>query len=1120
MRQTTGIIILESLTGLVLLIGLIFGLIAWRLVSGPTDLSFVKSDVESAFAEVRGGQPVSIEKLTLRWQAEKSEFQIYAENLKFFSTDNVIVARSENAIIDVNGLSLLTGDISLQGIEIEKGELSFERDSEGQIWIAGQMIPPVRPIQFHEASTPLQYVEQSLLNIVDNISRSAVVGKLEHVELSDFRIHVLDRPLGLTWTLEEASLRLARDNSVIHIETEGEAVGDGAPDRVVISAQLYPDRQEFDANVNLIRLRPLDFSFLKAYPGEVSGQMLADVSVAFGVEQTGVESLSVNALTEPGRLELDGEVVEFGVNDVSLIYRFAQNDLILDWRNMNAGPVSGSVNIELDEAARLIETPEKAPFDIRISAADLGVDIQPMFQDAWTLDQLNLTGLLDLAKRDLTYSYALAQKDNVRVTSRGWLYLAGDKQHHRDLPFGVELTAQSEDVISPEQILVFWPVKLGGGARNWVIENIHAGELSDIRFRFDLKPEGLRDEYLKNEDLELDFAFRNAEVSFLSDLPSILNGAGQAKLRGNSFSLDLVSGNFSNWALSDGLVGLEKFGPDTSPLSLSVEGMGSVTEMLRTLSNSRLQLENAYGLDVSAITGKGQASFSLRRPVRDVVSYDETIFNVSGLVSEGAFKNLFDDISLSDTQAKLQVSNTALQLSGYGQLEGAPVEFDWKDKFTSKAADRTTLLASGYVSPDLLNRFGIAVRTYMSGDAFARVEAKGPNPAKYDSISVKLDLAETRLDFSDFGWFKEKMAPASADILFRGLENQRRAAVRFESDDVKLDGEVTLTSAGLVDRLILGRLYMRDQIDVQGELIRQGDNGLEIEVSGPYLNAVPFIDGMFGSDGAMPIFGQINFSAKIEELKLRKQFSAENADLNLVFDGPKLKQADLSGDISGSGGFSLNVVEGAESERIISASASNAGALVSGVLGSDFVRGGVLDVSGVLRNGGAPNDLEIKLINARLVEAPLLTQILSLASLRGLTDVMSGEGILFSEVTVPLVMDASGFYVSGAKASGPALGLTAKGYMKDGGRDLSFDGVLVPSFGVNSVLGGIPIIGDLFVSRDGEGVFAMTYSVRGSLESARVAVNPLSGIVPGVLRRIFENPESEAIPTPEAAPTQ
>ena len=73
-------------------------------------------------------------------------------------------------------------------------------------------------------------------------------------------------------------------------------------------------------------------------------------------------------------------------------------------------------------------------------------------------------------------------------------------------------------------------------------------------------------------------------------------------------------------------------------------------------------------------------------------------------------------------------------------------------------------------------------------------------------------------------------------------------------------------------------------------------------------------------------------------------------------------------------------------------------------------------------------------------------------------------------------------------------------------------GVLVPSFGMNSALGGIPSIGDLVVGRDGEGVFSLTYSVRGSLEKANVSVNPLSALAPGVIRRIFENPADTEIP--------
>jgi hypothetical protein len=155
--------------------------------------------------------------------------------------------------------------------------------------------------------------------------------------------------------------------------------------------------------------------------------------------------------------------------------------------------------------------------------------------------------------------------------------------------------------------------------------------------------------------------------------------------------------------------------------------------------------------------------------------------------------------------------------------------------------------------------------------------------------------------------------------------------------------------------------------------------------------------------------------------------------------------------------------------------------------------------------------------DVRLRNAPLLAQLLSVASLRGLADVLSGDGVLFTKVDAPIVLGQGRIDLPGLRASGPAMGLTARGWVAPGKSELSLDGVLVPSFGVNSVLGGLPIIGDLFVSRRGEGVFAPTYSVRGTFERARVSVNPIAALTPGVLRRIFENP-TEAPPSDQAAP--
>lgn len=190
----------------------------------------------------------------------------------------------------------------------------------------------------------------------------------------------------------------------------------------------------------------------------------------------------------------------------------------------------------------------------------------------------------------------------------------------------------------------------------------------------------------------------------------------------------------------------------------------------------------------------------------------------------------------------------------------------------------------------------------------------------------------------------------------------------------------------------------------------------------------------------------------------------------------------------------------------------DAGFMAEAFLDLDFITGGSLNLRGRLASETDPARLQVSISDARLRDAPFVTQVLSLASLRGLTDTLSGEGVLFTEIEAPITIGGGRYIVRGGRASGPALGLTVNGSLATDGSAINLDGVLVPSFGVNSMLGGVPVIGDLFVGREGEGIFSIAYSVRGSLEKAQVAVNPLSAVTPGILRRIFENPADTTIP--------
>ncbi len=1125
MRQTTGIILLEFLTGAVLLVGMLFGLLAWRLLSGPTDLGFLKADVEAAIERAREGRQVEIGELRLLWLSEESRFQIQADDVRLYGEQGENVVTAEQAVIGINAIASLSGDFKLSELILETGELVILRTAEGQISIADHVIPPVYPVQHHEASTPVQYVEQSILNIIDNISQSEAIRELDRVRLRDFTVYLIDEGLDVEWSLERATLDVEREDSSVQISAAGQVFGEGAPETAEMDAELNLENRSFSTRIAFLQQSLPDFPLLDWLPVDVSGRVLSDIVIQFDADASGIALLtaSVNALS--GTLNVADQALELGQNDISLLYDVRGNQFEIDARAFDIGPLQGSALIQMPDANDWIESPLRRAHPVTLSLPDVGADFRPYFEAPWRAGNVEVDGMLDLDAMTFIASDLRLNIDDATISGKGEVYLADPDRPETDLPFGARVTAQTSGNVSPEQVLRFWPVSLGEGARNWVAENVHQGRMFDARFEMDFQPDSLREDYLRDEVLTLDFSFADAEVGFLSDIPHIKSGSGTAQLKGNSFSLDLTRAMFEGWELETGLVQLPAFKPKGSIMSVRASGQGEIQNIIKMLSNSRLQLEKQYGLDVEALTGDGRGVFTLRRPLLDDVSYEETRFNFSGDVRNASFRRAISGLDLTNASAAVVVDNSVLEIVGGGQLAQEPISFEWTDRFLDETEDRMQVSARGSVTPDLLNRFGLAVRAYVSGDIATTVSATGQSLSDLSEVDVDFDLTPNRLDLSELGWIKERGEPAEANLTYRARNGRSRTNIRLESEGFEFDGDVQLDSSDLLSRVRLQRLFLEGQMDVSGSLERTPDTGLNIEISGPYLNGAPFIDAMnlSGDPGAV-VFGDVVLTSRLDRLTLRDGFELTDVDLDLEFAGPDLQSLALTGITPVGGDMDIQLTSSEDRTRRIRADVGNAGELIQGIFGTDFVTGGRLTAEGTLRPGGEPADLMVIVSGARLRDAPLLPQILSLASLRGLADVMSGEGILFSSIEIPLRIDDRGFYLNGMKASGPAMGMTASGHVLDDGANIALDGVLVPSFGMNSALGGIPIIGDLFVSRDGEGVFAITYDVRGSFEEARVSVNPLSGLLPGVLRRIFENPadipELETEGEPDSAPSE
>ena len=170
-----------------------------------------------------------------------------------------------------------------------------------------------------------------------------------------------------------------------------------------------------------------------------------------------------------------------------------------------------------------------------------------------------------------------------------------------------------------------------------------------------------------------------------------------------------------------------------------------------------------------------------------------------------------------------------------------------------------------------------------------------------------------------------------------------------------------------------------------------------------------------------------------------------------------------------------------------------------------FIKGfdeGSLDFYSV-KSDGISNS-KIKIYNFKLKELPLLTKVLTLASLQGIADILSGEGIRFNELEMNIENKKNLIVINEIYAIGPAISILMDGYVEKK-KLISLRGTLVPATTLNKVIGSIPFLGDILVGKKtGEGVFGVSFKIKGPPKSPQTTVNPIKTLTPRFITRTLE----------------
>ena len=146
---------------------------------------------------------------------------------------------------------------------------------------------------------------------------------------------------------------------------------------------------------------------------------------------------------------------------------------------------------------------------------------------------------------------------------------------------------------------------------------------------------------------------------------------------------------------------------------------------------------------------------------------------------------------------------------------------------------------------------------------------------------------------------------------------------------------------------------------------------------------------------------------------------------------------------------------------------------------------------------------KLKIENFKVINAPGMIKLLSLADLGGLADLAKGEGVSFDILEISMEKTNDLLKINEILALGPSISVFMEGYQDTS--TTSLRGSLVPAKTLNKLISKIPVIGDIVIPKEvGEGIFGISFKIKGPPGKIKTTINPIRTITPRFIQKIID----------------
>ena len=374
------------------------------------------------------------------------------------------------------------------------------------------------------------------------------------------------------------------------------------------------------------------------------------------------------------------------------------------------------------------------------------------------------------------------------------------------------------------------------------------------------------------------------------------------------------------------------------------------------------------------------------------------------------------------------------------------------------------------------------------------------------TFDTNLNIKNNPLTINFLDYKKKK--GNSSEILLKGIYRKNKELILndisvTEKNNQILIKDLLFSKNFKVKDLSYIKLNYRNKNDLLNNLELK-KNKSNFSINGKSFDATQLINNSMSDDESTTIFENFNskFNIKIGTTYINKNDYTKNLAGYFIFKNNKLDKLNLASTFSNNKKMNLSIETNNQNETITKFFSNYPKPLIKRY---DFIKGfeeGYLNFNSIKKDGVSNSVLIID--NFKVKEVPVFAKLLSLASLQGIADLLTGEGIRFTDFEMRYSSQKGLTNIEEMYAIGPAISILMDGYIESK-KLVSLRGTLVPATTINRSIASIPLLGKILIGeKTGEGVFGVSFKIKGPPKNLSTTVNPIKTLTPRFITRTLE----------------